>query len=74
MEFNVGDKVRIDKCDQCLAIIGKVAKISGFSEFGNVFLNFGKGRPQLNRPNYFCVENISLIQEKGSGNVQDIIA
>lgn len=66
MDFSVGQKVKVDKCDSCSAIVGKFAKIIGFSDVSGslkVELNFGRGRPQADRPKYVDPSDISLVKE-----------
>jgi hypothetical protein len=66
VEMKVGDVVKIEKCDKCSAVIGKTAKIKAFAsepEHNMVELNFGKGRPQVNRPHLFNLDDISLVKE-----------
>lgn len=64
--FVVGMTVKVDRCDKCPAIIGRSAKITGFSNdsgFDAVELNFGRGRPQAGRPKCVGVLDISLLKE-----------
>lgn len=64
--MNVGDTVKIEKCEKCPGVIGKTAKIKGFTSdpgYDVVELNFGKGRPQVGRPHLFNVDDISLVKE-----------
>lgn len=68
VEMKVGDVVKVEKCDKCPAVVGKTAKIKCFTSEpdcnGNaVELNFGKGRPQVNRPHLFNLDDISLVKE-----------
>lgn len=62
----IGDTVKIEKCVLCPTIVGKTAKVKRFvgdSEDGLVELNFGRGRPQLNRPTTVHKDDISLVVE-----------
>lgn len=59
--MNVGDVVKINKCDVCSGIVGKTAKVKGFGD-NTVLLNFGKGRPQANRPNAVSVDDVSVVK------------
>jgi len=64
--FSVGSKVKIDRCESCPAIVGKFARIIGFSNeagFDTAKLNFGRGRPQANRPVDVPVVDLSIAQE-----------
>ncbi len=67
--MNIGDKVRIIKCDVCYAVVGKIARINGLTMLdsgvgiSNLTLNFGRGRPQTDRPHIFNVEDVELITE-----------
>lgn len=61
----VGAEVVINKCDACPAIVGKTAKVKGFNEDSSaVSFNFGRGRPQANRPEFVNVDDVSLVEEK----------
>lgn len=62
--MNVGDIVKIDKCDGCPGIVGKTAKIVSL-DFDNhaVELSFGRGRPQANRPKFVNVDSVSLVDK-----------
>lgn len=65
--MEIGTNVRIDKCDACPEIVGKTAKITGFTSdpgYNAAKLNFGRGRPQANRPSFVRVEDISLAEKK----------
>lgn len=64
--FEKGDVVRIDKCDVCPELVGKTVKIKGFNieqGYDAVELNFGRGRPRMNRPGSVSVTDISLVKE-----------
>lgn len=81
--MKIGDKVRIVKCDVCPKIVNKTAEIteimaiikgSSLGEYSSVTkgkerirVKFGKGRPQLNRPNTFACEDITLVEEDVNG-------
>lgn len=68
--MNVGDKVQITKCSVCPKVVGKTAKITGFTTdpgYNAAELNFGRGRPQLNRPKAVNVDDISLIVGESNG-------
>jgi hypothetical protein len=69
-DMNVGDTVVINKCDECPAIVGKTAKIIGESD-GGFLLNFGRGRPQMNRPKVIAVENVSIDITNSVGDESD---
>lgn len=63
--FEKDDVVRIDKCDVCPDIVGKTAKIKGFNieqGYDAVELNFGRGRPRMNRPGSLSIQDISLVE------------
>lgn len=65
--MNVGDMVVVNRCDQCPDIVGKTAKIREcFSgpDGDTVGLNFGKGRPAINRPELLSVDDVSLVNAK----------
>lgn len=60
--MNIGDTVKIEKCVVCSAIIGKTAKVKGVVD-DTVELNFGRGRPQLNRPTVVHKDDVSLVSQ-----------
>ena len=65
MAFTVGDSVVINKCEECPAIVGKVAKITAMllndpQSPDRVIINFGRGRPQNNRPDVIPIEDVSI--------------
>ena len=62
--MNVGDKVRITKCDVCSKVVGKVASITEITTIAGQDgekVKFGRGRPQLGRPNAFVLGDIALV-------------
>jgi len=64
--MNVGDTIKIEKCEQCSVIIGKTAKIkkripSEPGIVGGLILNFGRGRPQTSRPKIISFDDVSLV-------------
>jgi len=65
--MKIGDMVRVTKCDVCPKVVGKTAKITGITEsdagVSSVMVNFGKGRPQLNRPTQFSPSDMELVTE-----------
>ncbi len=68
--MEIGTKVKIDKCDECPTIVGKTAKVRGFTETPDVvLLNFGRGRPQSGRPKSMSVANLSVVLSEGNENV-----
>lgn len=70
MFFSIGDKVVVDKCSACIAMVGKTATVasivetdSNSSEGLRVVLNFGRGRPQMGRPVSFLANELSQVKE-----------
>jgi hypothetical protein len=67
--MKAGDMVKINKCDVCPGIVGKTAKVVDLTSgnetpgFDAVRLNFGRGRPQVNRPMTVNVDDVSLVKE-----------
>ena len=70
--MKIGDEVRIVKCEACPKVVGKIAKVkavltqTGGDGVDAVEVNFGKGRPPLNRPSMFETDNVVLVE-----NTQD---
>jgi len=64
--MKVGDSVKITKCEQCPSVVGKIAPVSKLNTEGeyvvSVELNFGRGRPQKNRPKVFGPDDVSLVE------------
>ena len=61
--MNIGDTVKIEKCLLCPTVVGKTAKVKKIVE-DILELNFGRGRPQLNRPTTVHVDDVSLVMEE----------
>ena len=62
--MNVGDMIKVDKCNACPSIVGKTAKVMSLTSdpgYPAVTLSFGRGRPQSGRPHVFSLEDISLV-------------
>ncbi len=61
--MNIGDVVRIDKCEMCPGVVGKVVPVKGFREDTEtmVKLGFGRGRPAAGRPEFFSVDDLTVI-------------
>lgn len=63
--MNVGDAVRINKCDRCPSLVGKNAVIKALTNKDGrsiVELRFGRGRPPVNRPTMFDATDVSVVQ------------
>ncbi len=70
--MNVGDQVRIVKCEECPKVVGKTVKVTeiqtvdqgeGIGRVGvGVKVSFGRGRPQLGRPNEFIFADVVRIE------------
>jgi len=58
--MNVGDTVKIVKCVECPAIVGKTAKVKAVDD-QEVSLNYGRGQPQANRPSELSRDDVSLV-------------
>jgi len=71
MNFKIGDNVRIVKCERCPKVVGKTVKvislaaINGMDYPQTVEVSYGRGRPQLGRPNTFLAEDITLVEGNG---------
>lgn len=69
--LSIGSKVKIDRCESCPAVVGKTAKITSFKEepgFCSAVLNFGRGRPQANRPVSVPVVDLSVAEESSDND------
>lgn len=65
MNYDIGAKVVINKCDACPAVVGKTATITGFTNdpgYAAVELNFGRGRPQTSRPKVISLDDVRLVK------------
>lgn len=64
--MQVGDTVKVVRCDACEVVIGKLATVRSFSEEDSnlVALSFGKGRPQQGRPHFFNVADLLFVCSK----------
>jgi len=60
-KFSVGDNVLVESCSQCPDVVGKTGTVKGFNESCGIQVNFGRGRPQKNRPEYFSVDQLKVI-------------
>lgn len=63
--MNVGDVVRINKCDHCPSVVGKCAVVKSFVDRNGqkaAELRFGRGRPPVDRPNVFDMTDLSVVQ------------
>jgi len=63
--LKVGDKVRINVCESCPKLTGKVVVINSILVDGytKLFVNYGRGRPQTGRPEFLVVGDVSLATE-----------
>ena len=62
--MNVGDTVKINKCNVCPNVVGKTAKVAEVNE-DNVKVTFGRGRPQKDRPSVFVFDDVSVVDQNG---------
>lgn len=64
--MNVGDQVRIVKCEECPKVVGKTVKVTEVQTVDqvdvSVKVSFGRGRPQLGRPNEFVFADVVRIE------------
>ncbi len=61
MGYKVGDRITIKKCDSCPSIIGKIVAVKCVLDDG-LELNYGRGRPQNNRPVRISQDDVSLVE------------
>lgn len=68
--MKIGDKIRVVKCDVCPKVVGKTGKITKIilsetqtEEKDVIMIKFGRGRPQLNRPDVYSYDSVVLIEE-----------
>lgn len=59
--MNIGSRVKIVKCDVCPKVVGKIAKVKAVWENGSVELQFGRGRPQKDRPTAYSVNDLDMV-------------
>lgn len=65
--MKIGDKVRIVKCDACSKIVGKMVSVTEVTTIDGckgVKVNFGRGRPQLGRPDVFGMDEVSSMEDE----------
>lgn len=64
--MNVGDKVRIVKCDKCSKVVGRTVKVTEVQTVDqvdvSVKVSFGRGRPQLGRPSEFMIAEVACVE------------
>jgi hypothetical protein len=63
--MNIGDVVRIARCDSCPSVVGKTAKVKGLTA-GRVEVSFGRGRPVANRPSTFDAGDVVVVNTQTS--------
>ena len=61
--FALGSAVTVVKCSACPDAVGKTAKIQSENDDGQFQLNFGRGRPQKDRPKFFAADELALVSE-----------
>jgi len=62
--MKIGDSVRIVRCEKCPKVVGKtvkVVKLVGENPNTGLEVSYGRGRPQLNRPNVFDIQDVEVI-------------
>ena len=66
--MKIGDTVKITKCDVCSKVVGKMGRVvqtvTGADTGGgpsSIEVKFGRGRPQLNRPSVFAMDDVELV-------------
>jgi len=59
--MEIGDVVRVVKCDVCPDVVGKTATVKSFSDNGTVELKFGRGRPPKDRPSLYNVKDVCAV-------------
>ncbi len=64
MKMNIGDKVKVLRCDKCEAVVNRVVRIKGTNDNGMFRLDFGRGRPNKGRPEYFDENDLELVEEE----------
>jgi hypothetical protein len=61
--FAIGSRVKVVNCGSCSAVVGKIASVRDVSEDGRIRLNFGRGRPSRNRPEFFNASDLELVED-----------
>ena len=76
--MKIGDTVKITKCAVCPKVVGKVGRVvqtvTGADTCGgppSVEVRFGRGRPQLNRPSVFGMDDVELVVKDEVVNVSE---
>ena len=74
--MKVGDSVKIIKCEQCPTVVGKIVPVSKLNmedeQMVSVELNFGRGRPQKNRPTTFFADEVELMDINVTAVISDV--
>ena len=69
----MADQVRVLRCASCQTVVGKVGTVVSAAEIDGVTMakvNFGRGRPQLGRPEFFPSQDLEVINnETDAGDV-----
>lgn len=61
----MADQVRVLRCASCQTVVGKVGTVVSTTEVDGVTMakvNFGRGRPQLGRPELFPVDDLEKME------------
>lgn len=59
--FALGSAVKVVRCEICPGVVGRVANIKAEADDGRFQLNFGRGRPQRMRPEFFNADDLELV-------------
>ena len=60
--MKIGDIVKITRCEGCPKVVGKIATIIKMDIVDEAVVKFGRGRPPLNCPNTFTLDQLELVQ------------
>lgn len=65
--FVIDSTVRVLRCEACSSVVGKTAKFVGLDAENEEYaiLSFGRGRPPLNRPKRFPINDLEMVINDG---------
>ena len=61
--MKVGDQVQVVRCDVCSKVVNKIGVVLGIVDT-TVEIKFGRGRPELNRPKNFAMDDLAVLEKE----------